>query len=435
MEFLILPLLNLGITLVMAVQVNFYFNSVFGKESGKPTKWAYMIAFVFLNMMYMSVYITPLWSSLLGLVVIFSLALGFEAELKLKIMFSVLYAVLLTLVNSISLYLIEPSVAVTADPSDWITKPGQRLFAMSLLLSCTVMFAVVQMIRFLAKRKNYPLDSRYYLLFLSVPVISIYQVNVLTAYSEKNIHYFLSVFGFIVLNVLVVYILDTVIAKFQLLHENAQLQHQMDYQDANYEKTVHSFKKVKRIIHDTNQQFLYVAECIAQGRTDEANEHIRVTLNKIEDAYHRVNTGNLAVDALVTNALNIGQANGVRIDTELRLYTPNLGIERYDLCVVLGNMLDNAIEASKKVKIAEDRYIQIRIRSTESALFIHIRNHVDLRVPDLRSRKANPDYHGYGLTNIQRICEKYGGHMTIETESRTFDNMVVLSLGAQESPA
>ncbi|MNI28410.1 sensory histidine kinase DcuS [compost metagenome] len=155
----------------------------------------------------------------------------------------------------------------------------------------------------------------------------------------------------------------------------------------------------------------------------------------IEHAYHRVNTGNLAIDALVTNALNIGQANGIRMDMELRLYDRELHIERYDLCVVLGNMLDNAIEASKKVKIASDRYIHIHIRSSESALFIRIRNDVDREVADLRSRKASPEYHGFGLTNIKRICEKYGGHMTIETESQTFDNMVVLPFGTKDSRA
>lgn len=430
-----LLLLNIGVSVIMAVQVNFYFNSVFGKERSKPSKKVYMVAFLLLNFLYMNVYFSPVWSSLLALLVIFCLALGYEAEFRLKILFSILYAVLLTMVNSICLFWLDPSVSMDTDSSDPMRELGQLLYAKSILLSFTIMFAVVQIIRFVAKRKSFPLDFRYYLLFLSVPVISIYQVNVLSIYSEKNIHYFLAVFGFVVLNVLVVYILDTVIARFQLLHENVQLQHQMDYQDANYEKTVHSFKKIKRIIHDTNKQFLYVAECIEQGRTAEASEHIRVTLNKIEGAYHRINTGNLVIDALVTNALNIGQANGIRMDTELRLYDREVRIERYDLCVVLGNMLDNAVEASKQVKVAEDRHIKIHIRSSESALFIRIRNHVDHEVNDLRSRKASPDYHGFGLTNIERICEKYGGHMTIETEHLTFDNMVVLPFRVSDSRA
>ncbi len=132
------------------------------------------------------------------------------------------------------------------------------------------------------------------------------------------------------------------------------------------------------------------------------------------------------IDALVTNTLNIGQANGIRIDTKLNLYSPEILIDRYDLCVILGNMLDNAIEASKHVKIAEDRYVLIKIFSHESALFIHILNHMENEVVPLRSQKLNPENHGIGLTNIASLCDKYGGHMTIETKRKTFHNMVML---------
>ncbi|PZD96644.1 ATP-binding protein [Paenibacillus sambharensis] len=427
----VLLLFNAGIALVMTVQVNFYFNSVFGKESSKPAKWMYLVAFFSLDMVYLSVPLDAILSSLLALAVILCLSQAYEAELRLRVVFSILYAVLFTLVNIICVSVIDPSISLTENRPA-LSKGTEQLL---LLFSCIVMFAVIQIIRLFASRRSYTLNNRYYLLFLIVPIISIYQVNVLLTYSEKNVHYFLSVTGFVILNVLVVYVLDTVITRFQLMHENDQLQKQMDYQDANYEKTVHSFKKIKSIIHDTNQQFLYVSECIERGRTAEASEHIRVTLNKIEEAYHRVNTGNLVIDALVTNALNIGQGSGIRIDTELYLFDRELPIERYDLCVVLGNMLDNAIEASKRVKVAEDRHIRVHIRSSESALFIRIRNYVNREVTDLRSRKNSPDYHGFGLINIKRICEKYGGHMTIETESRMFDNMVVLPFGAEESPA
>lgn len=135
---------------------------------------------------------------------------------------------------------------------------------------------------------------------------------------------------------------------------------------------------------------MYIEECIKRNELAEASEHIKVTLNKIEGAYQRVNTGNLVIDALVTNSLNIGQANGIKVDTQLNLYSQKVNIERYDLCVVLGNMLDNAIEASKKVKIADDRYILIKIHSNESALFIHILNHVENEVAHLHSQKIKP---------------------------------------------
>ncbi|KAA2282060.1 ATP-binding protein, partial [Clostridioides difficile] len=111
------------------------------------------------------------------------------------------------------------------------------------------------------------------------------------------------------------------VEKVQLVHENADLQRQMDYQDANYEKTVHSFKNIKSIIHDINQQFLYIDECIQRNELAAAGDHIKSTLNTIEGAYQRVNSGNLVIDALVTNTLAMGQANGIKIDTKIQLHS------------------------------------------------------------------------------------------------------------------
>lgn len=418
--------LNLCVVLVMCFQVNFYFNSVFDKSSRKPNRMMYFIIFGLLNFLYLTVYLTPTFSSILALFVIFSLAHSYNVEIKTKIIFSILYAVLITIVNLLSLYILYAVDSVKISNFSHLSGQDHLIFSKVMLLSCIIMFAVIQIIRLFAKRRTFPLQHRYYFLFLIVPIISIYQVNVLSVYSEKNVYYFGSIIGFISLNVFIIYIFDNVIEKFQLMHENAQLQHQMDYQDANYEKTVHSFKNIKRIIHDTHQQFLYIDECIKRNELAEASEHIKITLNKIEGAYQRVNTGNLVIDALVTNSLNIAQANGIKVDTQLNLYSQKVNIERYDLCVALGNMLDNAIEASKKVKIAEDRFILIKIHSNESALFIHILNHMENEVAHLQSLKSNPDIHGIGLTNISRICDKYGGNMTIETKNKVFDNMVLL---------
>jgi len=411
-----------SIVLVMGVQINFFFNSVFDKSAKKHNRFIYFLIFGLLNYLYLVIPISPILSLILPLLMIFSFAQSYQVEIKEKIIFSMFYGVLISLVNFISLYIFYTlySVEFSFDP---VNEHDQIAYTKAILLSCMIMFAIIQIIRLLAKRRSYSLHYRYYIFFSVIPIVSINQLNILT---YKDAYSFISVIVLLFLNVMIFYIFDTIIDKFQFMHENTQLQHQMDYQDANYEKVVHSFKSIKRIIHDTNQQFLYIEECIKRNELTTALEHIKTTLNKVEGAYQRVNTGNLVIDALVTNTLSIGQANGIRIDTKINLCSQVVHIERYDLCVVIGNMLDNAIEASKKLKIAEDRYILIKIHSTESTLIIHIMNHMENEVAHLHSHKPNPEFHGIGLTNISRICDKYGGHMTIETKPNEFNNMVLL---------
>ncbi|MGG4454026.1 GHKL domain-containing protein [Brevibacillus porteri] len=410
------------IILLMGVQVNFFFNSVFDKSAKKQNRFIYFIIFGLLDYLYLVIPTSLILSSMLSLLVIFSFAQSYTVEFKTKFIFSILYFVLASLSNFISLYLFYSLDSVDFSVNS-INEQDQIANTKAILLSFMIMFAIIQIIRLFAKRRSFSLDNRYYVLFMVIPIVSMYQLSILT---YKDAYSFISVIGFLFLNVIIFYIFDNIVDKFQLMRENSQLQHQMDYQDANYEKTVHSFKSIKRIIHDTNQQLLYIEECIKRNELEAAMEHIKTTLNKIEGAYHRVNTGNLVIDALVTNTLTIGQANGIRIDTKINLYSQEVNIDRYDLCVALGNMLDNAIEASKRVKIAEDRYILIKIYSTESTLLIHILNHMDNDVAYLHSQKPNEEFHGIGLTNIARICDKYGGHMTIETKPKVFHNMVLL---------
>lgn len=427
-----LPII-LCVLLVMGFQTNFFFASVFDKSARKPNRIVYFIIYGLLCFLYL---VTPMSSwvaSSVALLMIFAMAESYNVEIKTKFIFTILYAVLMTMVSFISLYIFFMVDSIDYTSLDADTGYDRSASMKGLILSCIIMFAVIQIIRLISKRRSFTLPYRYYIFFLIVPLISIYQINVLTVNSTKDIYYFIAILGFLFLNVMVVYIFDTIIDKFQFMHENAQLQHQMNYQDANYEKTVHSFKSIKRIIHDTHQQFLYIEECIARNDSAAALEHIRVTLNKVEDAYQRVNTGHLVIDALVTNTLNIAQANGIRVDTRLRLHSQAVHIDRYDLCVVLGNMLDNAIEASKKVKVAEDRYMLIQIHSSESALFIRILNRIAQETALLHSQKPDPEYHGIGLTNISRICDKYGGNMTIESGHKEFDNMVVLPFSHESS--
>ncbi|PKQ90612.1 ATP-binding protein [Paenibacillus sp. BGI2013] len=414
------------VTLLMAFQANFYFDSVLGKSRRKPRRGIYFIVFILLCYFYLVSSFSDIVSTAVALLLIFSLAQSYEVEFKIKLVFTILYAVLITMANTIAVYIL--GVLESTEFISWEQFNGENHWILSkvMLVGCSIMFIVIQIVRLVAKRRSFAVHYRYYLLFLIVPIITIYQINVASIYSEKNIFYVFSVLGSLFLNVFIVYVFDNMVEKVQLAHENTQLQRQMDYQDANYEKTVHSFKNIKSIIHDINQQFLYIDECIQRNELAAAGDHIKSTLNTIEGAYQRVNSGNLVIDALVTNTLAMGQANGIKIDTKIQLHSQHIQIDRYDLCVVLGNMLDNAIEASKKVRQAEDRYILIAIHSTSSTLVIQIMNHVEQPIVDLKSDKPNPEYHGIGLTNISRMCEKYGGHMSIEHQHRKFNNMVVL---------
>ncbi|MGG1617871.1 sensor histidine kinase [Paenibacillus sp. NRS-1781] len=202
----------------------------------------------------------------------------------------------------------------------------------------------------------------------------------------------------------------------------------MEYQDTTYDKTTNSFKDIKRVIHDTNKHLLFIDRCIEEGRLHEASGYIHLTLDKIDISYLRVNTGNLVIDALVSNILNIAQDNGVRVKYKFNLLDKNLKIERYDLCVLLGNILDNAVEAAILSGQTDDKYVEINIFSNEYTLFMNVINTMKDFTCSFRTKKQEPDFHGNGLANIRRVTEKYDGNIRIEAMNHRFNIMVSLQL-------
>lgn len=404
----------------------FYFDVVIGRDHRRPYQLLYIVGYLVFYFMYYTINLSYISASLLAILMTLCLAASYRAPVGTLLTFAFVFLVLQSLVNALGGQLFFGGFKYSFNTTYELIHSNYVNTFKLLAFTFLCMLILVQLIRVLAKRKSYPLPNWYYLLFLILPLLSVWQINMLDTYGVQGAYYIVYVLALLFLNVFIIYLFDTLMERFHLIGQNRDLQRQMDYQDANYEKTVHAFKDIKRIIHDTNQHMLYIEECVRREEPEAALEHIRVTLGKVEETYHRVNTGNLVIDALVSNTLSIAKSNGVRTETQLRLHTPELHIERYDLCIVLGNLLDNALEASKQVRLAEDRHLSIKIHSSESALYIHIANHTDRQIEDWNSSKQQNGYHGLGLTNISRICDKYGGHMTMELHNGQVDHMVVL---------
>lgn len=174
------------VTLLMAFQANFYFDSVLGKSSRKPRRAIYFLVFVMLGYFYLVSSFSDIVSTAVALLLIFSLAQSYEVEFKIKLVFTILYAVLITMANAIAVYIL--GVLESADYSSMDQFNGEDHWILSkvMLLGCSIMFVVIQVVRLVAKRRSFAVHYRYYLLFLIVPIITIYQINVASIYSEKT---------------------------------------------------------------------------------------------------------------------------------------------------------------------------------------------------------------------------------------------------------
>ena len=91
------------------------------------------------------------------------------------------------------------------------------------------------------------------------------------------------------------------------------------------------------------------------------------------------------------------------------------------MCLILGNLLENALEAAEKV--VENRYIRLRMKYDKNNLLIYIENSYIgklIRTKDkkLKSTKENSENHGIGLESVKRAVEKYHGMVIIDDSQK-----------------
>ena len=201
------------------------------------------------------------------------------------------------------------------------------------------------------------------------------------------------------------------------LETERQIRRQMQEQ---YELSHNNIDIINQKCHDLKHQ-------IAGLRFVEDQQERDKTLAQLENSVMlydtSMKTGNEVLDTVLTEksllCANAGiswtcMADGAQMEF----------ISPVDLYTMLGNALDNAIESSQKLPLREQRVIRVIVRRQFGAVFIQISNYYDHLEdrPDGRLQTTKPDkeYHGFGLSSIERIVRSYDGTMNIETQNGIF---------------
>ena len=108
------------------------------------------------------------------------------------------------------------------------------------------------------------------------------------------------------------------------------------------------------------------------------------------------------------------------------------GVSPMDLCTLVGNALDNAIESVKKIEDREKRLIHVAVSRQKNFALLRFENCFEGELTFEnglpRTTKGNTDYHGYGLKSIRRTAQKYGGTVTVNTRKNWFELKILLPL-------
>lgn len=306
------------------------------------------------------------------------------------------------------------------------------MYLYTVMLSKLIKFIMVLVVLLILKKNAVRADFKDYLCMIIVPFLSIFIIIAVTIESNGTVNAGFAtntaILGILIINFIVYYLLNNIIQANEIKQKQSRMETQFMFQEKKYEQPSMSFKSISGILHDTNKHLVYLRECIVQKDYSEAIEYIDTAINNLSDSYKRINTGHLVIDALVSNAYNNAEIKNINFRTDIKIDKSKINIERYDLSVVLGNLLDNAIEACIKISNIDDRFIEVNIFTNETALVINILNSAvgNNLFNKFESDKPDKVMHGYGLNNVNLIAEKYGGSFITERRESKFEATVVL---------
>lgn len=222
--------------------------------------------------------------------------------------------------------------------------------------------------------------------------------------------------------------------------ENAGLRHDIRFITEMSKLKKEHYDALRQSILLTNMKCHDFKYQILQMRGQVQNEDREQILDELEqsiDVYDAIaRTGNEPFDIVVTEKSMICQHKQIHFTYMADQQDLNM-IDKQDIYVLFGNLLDNAIEAVSKIEQTEKRVINLSVHRKGQILYVEEYNYYEgkLRISNgmICTTKDNPSEHGYGLKSIKYIAEKYGGTVKVSCADQIFQLTVIMFLEKQKS--
>lgn len=299
---------------------------------------------------------------------------------------------------------------------------------------CMLLLSVI--ISHCIKDSYYPeLSLRYFLIILLIPIGSIYIMHhiflIAAAHNEYVIFSASASFLLLVVNYVIFEVYDWISRDAELREQNRLYAQQLELCSHQAEERETLYLEIRRIRHDLKKHLSGLLGMVQTGQLSDAEKYIMQLLDvgvaeRPEEVSH---SGNIIVDSLINNAYALAQKDNIHFNINV-LVPAAIPFENGHLAVILGNLMENALEACKELPV-EQRFISLDISYAKEVFQISIKNsYQKKRKRDIIGRylttKDDTVYHGLGLSSINHAIANYQGQMEIADKNNEFQVTVVM---------
>ncbi len=190
-----------------------------------------------------------------------------------------------------------------------------------------------------------------------------------------------------------------------------------------YAEVENMYTKMRGWRHDYRHHIQTMKVHAANYEYEEINEYLNMLDDDLTNVETVIKTGNRMADAILNSKLSLAAECDIQVKAEAKIPV-SLTISELDLCIVIGNLLDNAIEACMELP-ATERLIRIYMEMKGHYLYFSLTNTAaGEKRHSFTSHKGSG--HGLGLSRIDAVVKKYDGHITRASESGAFSTEILL---------
>lgn len=265
---------------------------------------------------------------------------------------------------------------------------------------------------------------------LTVPVSSIFIAAAVVELDggQKRWMKFFAACLILMLNLLIFYLFDRVQANAVGQAEREYVRKQAKYYATLNDEIGRYWGEMQSFRHDLKQRYILEQSYLEQKNCAKLAECYKESIDLLKNGKTVANTGNLCIDNLINYKSLMAERKGIEISADL-LVAYDARFDDGDICSLIGNLLDNAIEAAEDVE-EDGRRVKLKIRMAENNMLITTENPYKgqrrKRGNQYLTTKAERSGHGMGLKMIEEIAGKYHGDMVIEDTGQMFDVKVLL---------